>query len=108
MSAFFMGLPDRCISVGVELFAKVGDGMKGEAAYRGGSRASTTPARERYAVTDHSVFKLTQPGTFCDPLTEVLRTVARALLAQAVEAEVAAFLESRYRLVRAAPEASRC
>jgi putative transposase len=46
-------------------------------------------------VTDHSVFKLTQPGTFCDPLTEVLRTGARALLAQAVEAEVAAFLDSR-------------
>jgi putative transposase len=45
-------------------------------------------------VTDHSVFKLTQPGTFCDPLTEVLRTGARALLAQAVEAEVAAFLDS--------------
>jgi transposase-like protein len=44
-------------------------------------------------VTDHSVFKLTQPGTFCDPLTEVLRTGARALLAQAVEAEVAAFLD---------------
>jgi transposase-like protein len=44
-------------------------------------------------VTDHSVFKLTQPGTFCDPLTEVLRTGARALLTQAVEAEVAAFLD---------------
>ena len=44
-------------------------------------------------MTDHSVFKLTQPGTFCDPLTEVLRTGARALLAQAVEAEVAAFLD---------------
>jgi hypothetical protein len=31
---------------------------------------------------------------FCDPLTEVLRTGARALLAQAVEAEVTAFLDS--------------
>jgi hypothetical protein len=45
-------------------------------------------------VTDHSGFRLTQPGTFCDPLTEVLRTGARALLAQAVEAEVTAFLDS--------------
>jgi len=45
-------------------------------------------------VTDTSVFKLAQPGTFSDPLTEVLRGGARALLAQAVEAEVAAFLDS--------------
>jgi type I restriction enzyme, R subunit len=37
-------------------------------------------------VTDHSVFKLTQPGTFCDPLTEVLRTGARALLVMATGA----------------------
>jgi transposase-like protein len=45
-------------------------------------------------VTDNSVFKLTQPDTFSDPLTEVLRSGARALLTQAVEAEVAAFLDS--------------
>jgi putative transposase len=32
--------------------------------------------------------QLSQPGTFTDPLTEVLRNGARALLAQAVEAEV--------------------
>jgi len=38
------------------------------------------------------VIKLAQPGTFSDPLTEVLRNGARALLAQAVEAEVATFL----------------
>jgi len=44
-------------------------------------------------VTDDSVFKLAQPGTFSDPLTEVLRCGARALLSQAIEAEVAAFLE---------------
>ena len=31
-------------------------------------------------------------GRFADPLTEVLRNGARALLAQAVEAEVAEFL----------------
>jgi transposase-like protein len=45
-------------------------------------------------VTDNTVFKLAQPGTFSDPLTEVLRSGARALLAQAVEAELAAFLDS--------------
>ena len=36
-------------------------------------------------MTDTNVFQLTQPGTFADPLTEVLRNGARALLAQAVE-----------------------
>jgi len=43
-------------------------------------------------VTDTNVFALSQPGSFADPLTEVLRNGARALLAQAVEAEVAALL----------------
>lgn len=43
-------------------------------------------------MTETNVFKLSQPGTFTDPLTEVLRSGARSLLAQAVEAEVAAFL----------------
>jgi putative transposase len=60
-------------------------------------------------VTDTNVFQLSQPGTFADPLTEVLRRGARALLAQAVEAEVAALLschadkltdDGRQRLVR--------
>ena len=60
-------------------------------------------------MTEINVFQLTQPGTFADPLTEVLRNGARALLAQAVEAEVAALLDShadkrtangRQRLVR--------
>jgi transposase-like protein len=55
------------------------------------------------------MIKLSQPGTFIDPLTEVLRNGARALLAQAVEAEVASFLschadkrteDGRQRLVR--------
>jgi putative transposase len=54
--------------------------------------ASTSPAKERYTVTDDTVIKLMQPGSFEDPLTEVLRNGARALLAQAVEAEVASFL----------------
>ena len=43
-------------------------------------------------MTDTNVFQLSQPGSFADPLTEVLRNGARALLAQAVEAEVAALL----------------
>src|SRR5277367_6786907 len=60
-------------------------------------------------VTDSNVFQLSQPDTLSDPLTEVLRSGARALLAQAVAAEVAGFLEShankltddgRQRLVR--------
>src|SRR5712672_2530940 len=63
-----------------------------KAAYRGGVRASTSPAKELYAVSDANVVKLLQPGSFADPLTEVLRNGARALLAQAIEAEVAEFL----------------
>ena len=60
-------------------------------------------------MTKTNVFPLSQPGTFADPLTEVLRSGARALLAQAVEAEVAALLsghadkrtdDGRARLVR--------
>src|SRR4051794_7565807 len=60
-------------------------------------------------MTQDNVVKLIQPAEFSDPLTEVLREGARALLAQAVEAEVAAFLGShadkqtedgRQRLVR--------
>jgi len=60
-------------------------------------------------VTDTNVLQLSQPGGFSDPLTEVLRNGARALLAQAVEAEVAALLgvhageltaDGRQRLVR--------
>ena len=60
-------------------------------------------------MTDTNVFELSQPGSFADPLSEVLRNGARALLAQAVEAEVAALLschadrltdDGRQRLVR--------
>ena len=43
-------------------------------------------------MTETNVFQLSQPGTFTDPLTEVLRNGARALLAQAVEAEVSSLL----------------
>ncbi len=41
-------------------------------------------------MSDNDVLKLSQPSTFSDPLTEVLRSGARSLLARAVEAEVAA------------------
>jgi putative transposase len=60
-------------------------------------------------VAETNVFELTQPGTFSDPLTEVLRNGARTLLEQAVEAEVVAWLsthtdkltdDGRRRLVR--------
>ena len=60
-------------------------------------------------MSDTNVFALVQPGTFTDRLTDVLRDGARALLAQAVEAEVAGFLgehadkrtdDGRQRLVR--------
>jgi len=43
-------------------------------------------------MSNDNVFKLIQPGTFDDQLTEILRQGARSLLAQAVEAEVADFL----------------
>src|ERR1700746_764980 len=62
------------------------------AAYRGVFDASTSPLKERYARSNDNVFKLIQPGTFEDQLTEILRQGARSLLAQAVEAEVADFL----------------
>ena len=60
-------------------------------------------------MSDNTVLKLSQPSTFSDPLTEVVRSGARSLLARAAEAEVAAFLdghsearteEGRRRLVR--------
>jgi hypothetical protein len=69
----------------------------------------TSPAKERYAVSNDNVVQLIQPGTFQDQLTEVLRRGARDLLAQAVEAEVTEFLarhatlktdEGRMRVVR--------
>ena len=40
-----------------------------------------------------NVIKLIQPGFFDDQLTEILRNGARSLLAKAVEAEVADFLD---------------
>ena len=43
-------------------------------------------------MSEDTVVKLVLPGTFTDQLTEILRSGARALLTQAVEAEVAEFL----------------
>ncbi len=54
--------------------------------------ASTSPPKERYAASNDNVIHLIQPGSFDDQLTEALRNGARALLAKAVEAEVADFL----------------
>jgi transposase-like protein len=60
-------------------------------------------------MTEDTVVALRQPGETDDPLTEILRAGARQLLAQAVEAEVAAMLaehehltteDGRRRLVR--------
>ena len=60
-------------------------------------------------MTDINVFPLSQPGSFADSLTEVLRNGACALLAQTIEAEVAVLLsrhadkltnDGRQRLVR--------
>jgi putative transposase len=71
--------------------------------------ASTSPPKERYAVSNDNVVKLIQPGAFDDQLTEILRQGARTLLTQAVEAEVADFLakhadlkieDGRQRIVR--------
>jgi putative transposase len=53
-------------------------------------------------VSDANVVKLLQPGSFADPLTEVLRNGARALLAQAIEAEVTEFLAQHADLKTAA------
>ena len=43
-------------------------------------------------MSDSNVIKLAQPEAFSDSLTEILRSGARALLTQAIEAEVAEFL----------------
>jgi putative transposase len=66
--------------------------------------------KERYAtMSDSTVVSLRQPDTVDDPLTAVLRSGARRLLAQAIEAEAEAFLaamkgvqlpDGRDRLVR--------
>jgi putative transposase len=54
---------------------------------------STSPPKERYAVSKDNIVELIEPEVFDDQLTEVLRNGARGLLARAVEAEVADFLD---------------
>ena len=58
-------------------------------------------------MSDSNVIKLTQPGAFSDSLTEILRGGARALLTQAIEAEVAEFLAKHADLKTDRP-AARC
>ena len=43
---------------------------------------------------DNSIIRLHQPDAIDDPLTALLRSGARRLLEQVIEAEVAAFLTS--------------
>ena len=50
-------------------------------------------------MTENRVVALRQKGAIDDPLTEILRTGARRLIAQAVEAEFEAFLASTAELV---------
>src|SRR5271155_2663077 len=50
-------------------------------------------------MTENRVVSLRQKGTIDDPLTEILRTGARRLIAQAVEAEFETFLASTAELV---------
>jgi putative transposase len=50
-------------------------------------------------MEENKIVTLRQPGDVADPLTEVLRNGARALLAQAVEAEVAEALAAHAHLV---------
>ena len=45
-------------------------------------------------MSKDNIIKLIHPGNVDDQLTEILRNGARALLAQAVEAEVAGFLDN--------------
>jgi hypothetical protein len=52
-------------------------------------------------MTERNVFQLCQPGAFTDPLTEVLRNGARALLSHAVDAEVAALLDCQFEIRKA-------
>ena len=52
-------------------------------------------------MTGNRVVALRQKGAIDDPLTEILRTGARRLIAQAVEAEFETFLASTAELVLA-------
>jgi hypothetical protein len=67
--------------------------MKGQGAYCWGIRISHFSTDGVVRVTDTNVFQHTpSQEVFVDPLTEVSRNGARALLTRAVEAEAAALL----------------
>jgi hypothetical protein len=93
-----------------ELWPNLGDRGLRKAAYRGGWRACQNLPKERYATMSHTtVAPLRRPDGADDPLTAVLRSGARRLLAQATEVEAEAFLaamkgvvlsDERERLVR--------
>ena len=58
-----------------------------------GNQPARTSRGERYAMDeDSTVVRFRQPEEIDDPLTAVLRSGARRLLAQAIEAEAEAFL----------------
>lgn len=59
------------------------------------SKPARTSPGERYAISENSnVFPLRQPGNIDDPLTDILRSGARRLLAQAIELEAETFLQA--------------
>lgn len=56
-------------------------------------KPARTSQGERYAMNETiNIVRLRQPDEIDDPLTDVLRTGARKLLAQAIEMEAEAFL----------------
>ena len=60
---------------------------------------SPVSKKEGYAMKEDTVVSFRQPGSFlADPLTDVLRSGARRLLAQAVEADVEAHILSPIRI----------
>src|ERR1700739_633418 len=78
---------------GPELWPKVGEGVnRGRRHIVEVFEPPLLQPKERYAVSNDNVVKLIQPGILTDRLSEVLRDGARALLTQAVEAEVSEFL----------------
>jgi transposase-like protein len=74
-----------------------------KAAYFGSVEAVPSPNTEEYATVHQATcepfaFPSSQPAGVEDPLTEVIRQGAKTLLAQAVEAEVAAWIDGHAHL----------
>ncbi|UTD26552.1 hypothetical protein DB459_06070 [Bradyrhizobium sp. WD16] len=73
---------------------KVGDGGTRNGGISWGELdASTSTPKARYAVPKDSILMLMQPGNVDDQPAEILHNTAHILLAQAIEAEVADFLD---------------